>query len=381
MGITLERWRHSDTQTIAGDIFPLANCDFSEFQQYPKVNTDIAAIDLFCGAGGLTHGLIQAGVKVKAGVDVLGICRFAYEKNNPGATFLHKDVSCVTARELHRLWGSSRYRLLAGCAPCQPFSTYRQGAVAERDARYPLLHEFERLIVDSKPHFVTMENVPNIVTKDVFKGFLSNLESAGYTYSYSVVSCDRLGVPQRRRRLVLLASRVSGIEPKVLETKSSPTVRSAFKKLPKLKAGSKNARDPLHRCASLSDINIRRIRASRPGGTWKDWPQSLRLKCHQKDSGSKYTPVYGRLSWDQPAPTITTQCYNYGSGRFGHPDEDRPISLREAALLQGFPRKYKFEPKGQPLSVRKIALMIGNAVPVGLGKAVGKAFVDSTNTK
>jgi DNA (cytosine-5)-methyltransferase 1 len=335
----------------------------------------ISAIDLFCGAGGLTHGLIKAGVQVRAGIDNSASCGYPYTKNNPGAQFLNKDVAAITAQELQKLWGKSKHRLLAGCAPCQPFSTYSQKRSAEEDVRYPLMKEFLRLIEETLPEYVTMENVPNVLKKAIFHTFLDRLHLLGYKTSYSVVRCEEVGVPQRRRRLVLLASLIGDQPPELKKVNRIKTVRSAFKNLPKISAGEIHAKDSLHRCASLSPKNLERIRSSRPGGTWKDWPQSLVLDCHKRTSGSGYTPVYGRLEWDKPAPTITTQCYNYGSGRFGHPEENRPISLREAALLQGFPPEYEFEQTPLQNSIRDIAKMIGNAVPVGLGRAVGLAVV------
>ncbi len=336
---------------------------------------EISAIDLFCGAGGLTHGLIKAGVSVCAGIDNSESCEFPYSKNNVGALFIAKDVALVTASELQGLWGDSKIRLLAGCAPCQPFSTYSQKRTAEDDSRYPLMKEFIRLIEETTPEYVTMENVPNVLKKDIFQTFLGRLHTLGYKTSYSIVRCENVGVPQSRKRLVLLASSFGKQPPQIRTTKNVKTVRSAFKNLRKIAAGETDATDSLHRCASLSPKNLKRIRQSKPGGTWKDWPKSLMLECHKRTSGSGYTPVYGRLEWDKPAPTITTQCYNYGSGRFGHPEENRPISLREAALLQGFPPEYEFEKLPLQTSIRDIAKMIGNAVPVGLGRAVGLALM------
>ncbi len=336
---------------------------------------EISAIDLFCGAGGLTHGLIKAGVSVCAGIDTSESCEFPYSKNNEGALFIAKDVALVTASELKELWGDSKFRLLAGCAPCQPFSTYSQKRIPEEDNRYPLMKEFLRLIEETLPEYVTMENVPNVLKKDIFQTFLERLHALGYKTSYSIVRCEEVGVPQSRRRLVLLASSIGDQPPQIKTTNKIKTVRSAFKNLRKISAGETDAKDSLHRCASLSPKNLKRISLSKPGGTWKDWPKSLMLECHKRSSGSGYTPVYGRLEWDKPAPTITTQCYNYGSGRFGHPEENRPISLREAALLQGFPSGYEFEQSPLQTSIREIAKMIGNAVPVGLGRAVGLAVI------
>lgn len=339
----------------------------------------IRAVDLFCGAGGLTRGLLDAGIEVVAGIDIDALCKFAYESNNPGAQFLCKKVENVTAADLKRYWGTGAIRLLAGCAPCQPFSTYSQARDPSNDERFPLLLHFERLIRETLPELVTMENVPNVALHSVFEQFKKTLESLKYKVWAGVVECPEIGIPQMRRRMVLLASRKSKVAPSFhfKPIKSLPTVRGAIGSLPKLKAGQMHPTDRLHRCQALTPINQKRIKASKPGRTWRDWPEQLRLPCHKRESGKGYASVYGRMNWDLPGPTMTTQCYNYGSGRFGHPKDDRPISLREAALIQSFPKNYQFDSESVPLSVQKIAKMIGNAVPVLLGEAVGNSLKKS----
>jgi DNA (cytosine-5)-methyltransferase 1 len=152
-------------------------------------------------------------------------------------------------------------------------------------------------------------------------------------------------------------------------------VRGAIADLPPLHAGEKDAIDPLHAACSLSRTNLARIRASQPGGTWRDWPIKLLAGCHKRSSGATYPSVYGRMEWDKPAPTITTLCYGYGNGRFGHPDQDRAISLREAATLQTFPRNYRFEPDGQRIRFSVVGRLIGNAVPVRLGEVIGQSLL------
>lgn len=333
----------------------------------------IVAIDLFCGVGGLTHGLRNAGILVPAGVDVAEECTFAFEYNNPGSRFIHEDVATLKGEDLESIWGNAKFRLLAGCAPCQPFSTFRQSSTLGTDNRYFLLSEFARLIDESKPELVTMENVPNLLKKSIFRDFVGNLEAAGYMVSYQVIDCQNVGVPQARKRLVLLASRI-GTAPEITFESACTTVRDRLSKLPKLAAGGIDKDDSLHRCASLTKLNLKRIRASRPGGSWREWPEEILSSCHRRKSGKGYTPVYGRMEWDKPSVTLTTQCYNYGSGRFGHPDQDRALSLREAALLQDFPVEYEFEPKGMRYPTTKIARMIGNAVPVGLGRVIGESI-------
>lgn len=336
----------------------------------------IEAVDLFCGAGGLTAGLRQAGVRVRAGYDIETSCRYAYEWNN-GARFIEEDVSKVGPEQLGAWYQDpNAKKLLAGCAPCQPFSTYNQGKDTTTDEKWPLLGAFARLIKQIRPELVTMENVPNVTKHAIYHEFVDTLESEGYHVWGNAVSCVDYGLPQSRRRHVLLASRlgpISLIPPTHLL--KHVKVRDAISNMPEVAAGEEWPGDPLHKAANLSELNMRRMRASKPGGTWRDWPKELVTACHAKDSGKTYPSVYGRMKWDEPSPTMTTLCYGYGNGRFGHPEQHRAITLREAALLQSFPPGYRFVEPGQPIHFRTVGKMIGNAVPVRLGEIIGLSFI------
>ncbi len=336
----------------------------------------IKCIDLFCGLGGLTHGLIKGGIEVIAGVDIDPHCRFPYEVNND-AVFIEKSVSDLSGSEVVEMFGDAKLRLLAGCAPCQPFSTYsRKGRRDRNDTKWNLVADFGRLVQEVQPEFVTMENVPQLLHHEVFEDFLATLK--GYVIWWKVVDCAQYGVPQTRRRLVLLASRLGAIElmtPGVFG-KGCVTVREAIYHMPVLKAGCSDPDDVLHSASSLSDLNFRRIKASKPGGTWRDWEQSLIAACHRRGSGQTYPSVYGRMEWDLPAPTITTQCFGFGNGRFGHPEQDRAISLREAAVLQTFPEDYRFIAPGERIRFNKFGRLIGNAVPVRIGEVVAKSVLE-----
>ena len=219
--------------------------------------------------------------------------------------------------------------------------------------------------------------VPELANKSIFKTFVEGLKTLGYgTPSWQVVHCEQYGLPQHRRRLVLLASRFGHIDilsPAQFGAKPS-TVRDAIGSLPQVKAGETTAADPLHRTFSMSELNLKRIRASKPGGTWRDWPEELRCPCHKKASGASYQSVYGRMCWDQPSPTMTTQFVNFGTGRFGHPEQDRALTLREAAILQSFPANYQFVAPGDEIEITPIARMIGNAVPVVIGELIGRSI-------
>ncbi|WP_414890764.1 DNA cytosine methyltransferase [Pseudomonas chlororaphis] len=334
----------------------------------------IDAVDLFCGAGGLTAGLVRAGVTVRAGYDLEAQCQHAYQQND-GATFIAEDVTNVTSNDLMQWYRPGRVRLLAGCAPCQPFSTYNQGKDTRDDRKWPLLYAFRRLISETSPHLVTMENVPDVTKHEVYHDFVSGLESNGYHIWANRVACVDYGLPQQRRRHVLLASRLGKISLLPPTHAGTPvTVQQAIGHLPAVADGECHPTDPLHRAATLTPLNKRRIIYSRQGGTWKDWPPELVAACHRKESGSTYASVYGRMRLDQPSPTMTTLCYGFGNGRFGHPVQDRAITLREAAILQSFPPEYEFMPENE-ITFKAVGRMIGNAVPVRLGEVIGQSLM------
>ncbi len=335
----------------------------------------VSCVDLFCGAGGLTHGLIAAGVPVVAGVDLDEACRFPFETNNRGASFHARDVATLSGAELMSWFGESDVRVLAGCAPCQPFSSYSQRYETVGTHRWGLLTHFGRLVADTLPHIVTMENVPAVTKHSVFLDFVATLRLHGYHVWHDVVECSRFGLAQRRRRTVLLASRFGPIRIQPDGAADFRTVRDVLKGLPRLKHGAQNRLDPLHAAAGLSPLNYKRIRASKPGGSWSDWPKQLVAGCHRKSTGRSYSGVYGRMRWDEPAPTLTTQFFGYGSGRFGHPSQARALSLREGAILQGFPPTYQFLSEGDPVQFKVLGRLIGNAVPVKLARAIGQSIV------
>jgi len=336
--------------------------------------TQIVAVDLFCGVGGLTRGLTDAGVNVRLGVDLDPACRFPMETNNT-AKFLEADIAELKPSDIRSVFGNSKVTLMAGCAPCQPFSSYSQSARKETPHEdWGLLSLFSSLVLAVRPTLVTMENVPPLGKQQIFKDFVKALKSADYYVDFAVVDGRTIGLPQRRQRLVLVASKLGPISIPHTD-KPKVTVRDTISDLPPIAAGTAAPHDLLHVSASLSKLNLDRIRHSKPGGTWRDWPKELIAACHLRKTGATYPSVYGRMEWDQPAPTMTTQCYGFGNGRFGHPDQDRAISLREAAMIQSFPKDYAFIPAGAPINFSTLGRMIGNAVPVVLGKFIGELFV------
>lgn len=349
-------------------------------ERVARPDDDVVCVDLFCGAGGLSHGLIQAGVKVRAGVDFDEACRYPYEANHDGVEFHQADVASLSASTISRWFGDAKVRVLAGCAPCQPFSTYalryQKVDKAEEDQRWSLLNHFGRLVRELLPDIVTMENVPAVTKHAVFRNFKTTLEDLGYSVWVSVIDCAEYGLPQRRSRTVLLASRHGDISLREPVASDARTVEDVLDALPPLVHGATDEHDRLHTASRLSALNYQRIRHSRPGGSWRDWPQELVARCHTKKAGRKYLSVYGRMKYDEPAPTLTTQFYGFGSGRFGHPSQDRGLSLREGALLQGFPLDYAFVPDDQPVRFKALGRMIGNAVPVDLGRVIGESIVE-----
>lgn len=341
--------------------------------------TKIKVIDLFCGIGGLTHGLIKEGLDVVAGIDNDSSCKFGYEYNNK-AQFIDIDILEVTADRINQLFGLEKgtIRVLAGCAPCQPFSKLNLNAITEKQLEP--LGKFAQLIAETQPDIVSMENVSDLAIENkypAFENFLKVLANNNYHYKYEVVDVSEFGVPQKRRRLVLLASKFGEIQLiKRTHKDKRVTVRDVIKHLEPIENGEVSKRDPLHRSRKLAPINLKRIKATpHDGGSSNSWSKDLILDCHKKKSGKTYRhTVYGRMSWDQPAPTMTTQCVGLGNGRYGHPTQNRAISLREAAIFQTFPKGYQFLPSSEPIVINKVAKFIGNAVPVRLGSVIGKSI-------
>jgi DNA (cytosine-5)-methyltransferase 1 len=317
------------------------------------------AIDLFSGCGGLTLGLKQAGFDVVAAIEVEATAIYAYRRNHPEVKLKGRNIERVTAWSLIdelNLQGG-QLDLLAGCPPCQGFSVLRtqNGAKSPDDKRNKLVYEMLRFARVLRPSAVMIENVPKLRDHPSFTDLCKGLNRIGYKLTWEVKDASRYGVPQRRKRLILLAGR--GFEiPLADESSDLITVRKAIGGLSR--AGTSG--DELHDLPERRAERVLQLIGEIPkdGGSRTDLPEARQLKCHIRQDG--FHDVYGRMSWDEVAPTITSGCHNPSKGRFLHPEEDRAITLREAALLQSFPQTYRF-----PLTGGKeaIALMIGNALP------------------
>lgn len=342
---------------------------------------DFSVVDLFCGIGGLSHGFVMEGFDVVAGFDNDLSCKFAFEENN-NAKFIFQDITELKGDEVDELYGK-KHKILVGCAPCQPFSSYSFKIKEKDPKKLNLLYSFAKLVEDTSPTIISMENVPQLAEKDnvIFKDFCDKLTALGYFISYKVVYCPDYGIPQTRKRLVLLASKLGEIElvPKTHNESNYVTVRDTIKELPPINSGESDENDYLHRARKLNPLNIKRIKCTKEGGSWRDWPEDLLLDCYKKKSGRTYSSVYGRMKWNAPSPTMTTHCTGYGNGRFGHPEQDRAISLREAALFQTFPMNYKFNKSKEDFNPSVICRQIGNAVPPKLGQIIALSIKEHLN--
>ncbi|MDD5209835.1 MAG: DNA cytosine methyltransferase [Elusimicrobiales bacterium] len=335
----------------------------------------IVGVDLFCGAGGVTLGMRTAGIDVRLGIDKNNGFQKTYEFNNPGARFLAADITKITGNELLALIDlkSDEEFVLSSCAPCQPFSTQNRKNVLRgyEDDRSNLLSHVSRIIEElkRKPDYIFIENVPGVNDGGhlVFDRFHDVLYRLKYTCVSGVVDAADYGVPQHRKRFIFMGKKETTHMSLPDSThghnkESYKTVGNFIKDLPAIQAGEKSEVIPNHTCRNLSDLNLRRIRSvPKDGGSRNSFAKELVLKCH-KNKYLGHKDVYGRLAWDKPAPTITTKCVCLSNGRFGHPTQDRAISVREAARLQTFPDSYVFFGTG----ISSQAAQVGNAVPVHL---------------
>lgn len=323
------------------------------------MRTRPSAIDLFCGAGGLSEGLRQAGYDVIGAVEVDSLACSAYRLNHGGVKLWEMDVTKLTGLAIMRslCLKPGDLDLLAACPPCEGFSRMRtkNGALGNQDPRNDLIFEVLRMIRSMRPKSVMLENVPGLAKNQRYAAFCKGLESLGYNVKWNILNTADYAVPQRRRRLVLLASRVGELE-FAEKAVGYETVRRSIGNL----ASPERSRDPLHnylvrRSEKIEDL-VRRI--PRDGGGRIALGSEDQLPCHKRFKG--FWDVYGRMAWDKPSPTITGGCISPSKGRFLHPSENRAITLREAALLQTFPQNYRFPlDRGRHL----VAALIGNALP------------------
>ncbi|MGV9001601.1 MAG: DNA cytosine methyltransferase [Candidatus Saccharimonadaceae bacterium] len=319
------------------------------------------AIDLFSGAGGLTQGLKQAGFNVVGAVENTKTYAESYALNHPKTNLKHIDITQLNptayAEELGLKPGE--LDLLAGCPPCQGYSTIGTRNRGQRnDPRNELIYEVLRFAIAFQPKTIMMENVPALDKDERLQKLVKELESIGYIIDHKVLKMSHYGVPQARRRMILLGSRMGNIEvvKQELDTDKMTTVRQAISFLRVVGTSG----DPLHDMTEKRTDKIKKFISMVPknGGSRTDLADEFQLECHKRTNGFK--DVYGRMAWDKPSPTITGGCISPSKGRFLHPEENRSITLREAALLQTFPKDYKFSFSS---GKQGVAMMIGNALP------------------
>ncbi|HEY0160777.1 MAG TPA: DNA cytosine methyltransferase [Thermoanaerobaculia bacterium] len=346
------------------------------------------AVDFFAGCGGLSLGLKRAGFDVRAAVELDAVAAQTYRANHRGTKLIEDDIRNVTADDIMTAAGG-RPALVAGCAPCQGFCSLTSKYKRE-DPRNGLVMDMLRLIEGLRPTAVMMENVPGLVTRgeDIFKRFVVGLRAIGYLPHWRVLQMADYGVPQSRRRLILLAGRGFVIP---FPEPTHARVPTKGKKLwvplrSKLQLGSppvklsatwRNDEGPQafnwHVVRDLQPQTRARLAAATPGQTWLTVAENLRPECH-RDGYTGFTNVYGRMAWDEVAPTITTGCTTPAKGRFGHPDRRRTtISVREAAILQTFPPKYKLRTD----LIDEACNMLGNAVPPHFARVIGRSVADA----
>lgn len=340
----------------------------------------IKAIDFFCGAGGLTRGLLDSGIKVLAGVDVDKRLKETYENNNKPSKFYPVGIEKVDIFNIREELGITEQDkvLYAACTPCQPFSALNRQK--DKDKKRELLLSFGEIVKACPPDFILIENVPglkNAYGKEIYQQFLETIESVGFKseadYRYSeFLNANDFDVPQTRKRFILIASKHGELK---LPQKSDekPTVRSVLKKYPAIRNGGKSESFPNHTAKKLPLNHIRIIEAvGKDGGNRADIEdQSILLSCH-RNKPKTYKDVFSRMFWDKPSPTMTARCTEVANGRFAHPTQNRAISYREAAALQSFGDDYVFYG-----SNFHIAQQIGNAVPPKFAQKLGEAIVNT----
>jgi len=338
-----------------------------------KIN--LKAVDFFCGAGGMTYGMRQAGINVMAGIDIDSTVKETYETNNPGSKFLCKNIFEYTPDELAQdieIKSDDDNMIFIGCSPCQYWSLVNRNKESSAKTK-DLLKEFQRFVEFYRPGFVVVENVPGLEKKakeSGLKDFLDLLHALGYTVEYGIYNLNEYGVPQTRRRFSLIATRVTKEKIKPEKSDKKPTVRDTIgnKSLfPGIPAGYRDDnKERFHSCAALSEENIEALKRTKPGG--RPAKQRKRFK------GKGFKDSYGRMEWDKPAPTITTKFVSLSNGRFGHPEQHRALSVREGAALQTFPYDYKFITNSLGGNAAKF---IGNAVPPEFARRIGEAIKKS----
>lgn len=350
-----------------------------------KLNSrPLKAVDFFCSGGGMSCGMQSSGIEILAGIDFDKNCEETYTANIKGAEFIHANVFELKETDLESKLSLKKHDddlVLIGCSPCQFWSIINTDRKKSKQSK-DLLKEFRRFVEYFMPGYVVVENVPGVLSRKEESGlgeFVEWFEKNHYSVHFDIHEVSEYGVPQHRKRFTLIANRVTQkkLEPIKKEGKKL-TVRDTIGEhngFPKVAAGNRDSSDFLHVVAGLKEINLRRLALTKhDGGTRMSYVdnEDLAPDCHKGDK-ENFKDVYGRMFWDKPSPTITTKFFSFSNGRFGHPEEDRAISIREGAVLQSFPKDYIFK----MTSIANTARMIGNAVPPKYAEAIAKAIIQN----
>lgn len=349
-----------------------------------KSNNTLKAVDFFCGGGGMSFGMQQSGIEILAGIDNEESCKATYEANIGKGKFINADVFGLKEKELQKRLGLKRRDknlILIGCSPCQFWSIINTNKSKSQQSKN-LLIEFRRFVEYLKPGYVIVENVPGVLRKKKESGledFINWLEENKYSVHFDIHNVNDFGVPQNRNRFTLVANRVTkkklfpepikGEKPKV---KDFIGRNNGFEDI---EAGHTDTSDFMHTSSALSKLNLKRIRkVPKNGGNRLSFAddEELQLSCF-KGKDNSFKDSFSRIWWNKPSPTITTKFNSISNGRFGHPDNDRGISLREGAVLQSFPKDYIFYGS----SIGSIARLIGNAVPPIYAAKIGKSLISN----
>jgi DNA (cytosine-5)-methyltransferase 1 len=343
-----------------------------------SITMPIKVFDFFSGCGGTSKGFQQAGLELTLALDFDPDAANTFRRNFPDVDFLEGDIRKIAEQDIaeHVAAVAQAPKLFCGCAPCQPFS--KQNTIKPKnDSRITLLSEFQRFVEVYHPEYVFLENVPGIKksTKiNPLAEFQETLARMGYFTDSGVVTAQDYGVPQRRRRWVLIGSRLGDVSiPNATHGDGTNnrrvTVWDAIGHFPEIAAGMEHPDIPNHRAASLRAINLQRMEHTPPERGRECWPENLQLECHKDYIG--HSDVYGRMKWADVATGLTTRCISLSNGRFGHPEQNRAISVREAAAIQTFPDDFVFTG-----SLNAQAKQIGNAVPVRMAQVFGEYFIE-----
>lgn len=348
-----------------------------------KDKAQLKAVDFFCSGGGMTSGFRKAGINVLGGIDIDLECEKTYTANNPDSKFIHSDIKELNFKTLEtelKIKKKDDNLIFIGCSPCQYWSNIKTIKAKSEESKN-LLADFQKFVNYFKPGHIVIENVPGILNRfeeGPLKAFIEFLDKEKYTYSKGVINASHYGVPQTRKRFLLIASRViQNVSLPVADTKIKlPTVRQFIgdkKKFPSIPTGHRDATNFLHTTSGLSDNNKKRLEMTpHNGGTRAAWRNTdLQIPAYVGKDDS-FQDIYGRMYWDKPGPTITTKFFSITNGRFGHPEQNRGISLREGATLQTFDLSYKFYSN----SMASTARIIGNAVPPQLSKRIAKSILN-----